>query len=354
MEFITNPVRIPVPADSGLRRIEVAEQNDRINPAPEQLLAMYGQMLLIRRVEERLSADFRAGKIPGAVHLYIGQEAVAVGMCQHLEDSDWISGTHRGHGHFLAKGGDPASMMAEIHGKRNGICRGMGGSMHVADFSKGIVGANGIVGGGLAITAGAAWTAKLEGRGRVAVCFFGDGAANQGVFMETLNISTLWRLPMIFMCEHNTYSEFSPADTVTAGELADRARAFGIPSMVVDGNDVVEVWRAAAGAVERARRGHGPSFIEARTYRIQGHIEAEGHFLSSTYRDEAEVERWRKRDPIDRLKAHLLSAGTAPGTLEAVGSRIDAEVEAAARYAEAGEPADPALVFELMNVAAPS
>jgi len=320
-------------------------------PTAEQLLDMYERMLLIRRVEKQLSEDFKAGQLPGAVHLYVGQEAVAVGMCEHLDDSDWITGTHRGHGHYLAKGGDPKSMLAEIYGRANGICKGMGGSMHVADFSKGIVGANGIVGGGLAITAGAALAAKLDGNGQIAACFFGDGAANQGVFMETLNVSTLWNLPMIFMCEHNTYSEFSPTDTVTAGELPDRARAFGMPVTVVDGNDVTEVWKAAGAAVDRARSGNGPSFIEARTYRIHGHIEAEVHFLSSTYREEEEIEQWRQRDPIDRLGAQLLSSGVADeAALAAIDARIHETVAEAEGFAQTGEPADENLVFDLMSV----
>jgi len=320
-------------------------------PTAEQLLDMYERMLLIRRVEKQLSEDFKAGQLPGAVHLYVGQEAVAVGMCEHLGNADWITGTHRGHGHYLAKGGDPKSMLAEIYGRANGICKGMGGSMHVADFSKGIVGANGIVGGGLAITAGAALAAKLDGKGQIAVCFFGDGAANQGVFMETLNVSTLWNLPMIFMCEHNTYSEFSPTDTVTAGELPDRARAFGIPVTVVDGNDVTEVWKAAGAAVDRARSGDGPSFIEARTYRIHGHIEAEVHFLSSTYREEEEIEQWRQRDPIDRLGAQLLSSGVADeAAMAEIDARIQEQVAEAEGFAQTGEPADENLVFDLMSV----
>jgi pyruvate dehydrogenase E1 component alpha subunit len=320
-------------------------------PGTEQLLEMYEKMLLIRCIEKQLSEDFKAGQLPGAVHLYVGQEAVAVGMCQHLSDTDWITGTHRGHGHYLAKGGDPKAMLAEIYGRENGICKGMGGSMHVADFSLGIVGANGIVGGGLGITAGAALAAKLDKKGQVAVCFFGDGAANQGVFMETLNVSTLWKLPMIFMCEHNTYSEFSPTDTVTAGELADRAKAFGMPTTVVDGNDVTKVWQAAGTAVARARNGEGPSFIEARTYRIHGHIEAEVHFLSSTYRDDEEIEQWRKRDPIDRLRTQILSSDAADeGALSIIDSRIDETVAAAEQFAQTGAAASETLVFDLMSV----
>src|SRR5271169_703566 len=185
----------------------------------ETCLQLYTRMLTIRRAEECLARLGQEGKFPGGVHLYIGQEAVAVGVCAHLEERDWITSTHRGHGHFLAKGGDPNAMMAEIWGKRTGICRGMGGSMHVADVSKGILGANGIVGGGLAIATGAAFGAKLDGDGKVAVCFFGDGASNQGVLMETLNVSSLWGLPVVFVCENNGFSEFTPSAEVTSGRI---------------------------------------------------------------------------------------------------------------------------------------
>ena len=320
-------------------------------PTREQMLAMYERMLLIRRVEKQLADDFHSGRLPGAVHLYVGQEAVAVGVCQALKDSDKISSTHRGHGHFLAKGGDPKAMIAEIYAKRTGICQGMGGSMHVADFSKGIIGANGIVGGGLAITVGAAWAAKLDGKGEVAVCFFGDGAANQGVFMESMNVATLWKLPVIFVCEHNTYSEFSPSDTVTAGDIADRARAFDMPVAVVDGNDVVAVWQATRDAVAHARAGEGPAFILANTYRLHGHIEAEIHFLSSTYRDQAEVDQWAERDPVERMLQRLLSTGQATeDELLAIGRRVEQQVGEAEQFAQDSEPADEQLAFELMGV----
>jgi TPP-dependent pyruvate/acetoin dehydrogenase alpha subunit len=208
-------------------------------------MRLYESMVLIRRVEERLRDDSAAGKLPGAVHLYIGQEAIAAGVCAHLSARDYATSTHRGHGHFLAKGGDVRAMMAEIWGKREGICRGMGGSMHVADISKGILGANGIVGAGLSIATGAAFGAQLDGDGKVSVCFFGDGASNQGALMECLNVSTLWRLPVLFVCENNGFSEFTPAAQVTAGRIADRARAFSMPAVEVDGNDVTDVWRAA-------------------------------------------------------------------------------------------------------------
>jgi len=316
----------------------------------DQLLSLFERMTLIRLMEERLRADAAAGKLPGAVHLYIGQEAVAVGVCANLRDTDWITSTHRGHGHFLAKGGDPKAMMAEIWGKRTGICKGMGGSMHVADLSKGILGANGIVGGGFAIATGAALTAKLSGNGRVAVAFFGDGAANQGVFMECLNVSSLWQLPLVFVCEYNHFCEFTPTVTVTSGEIADRAKAFKIPAEIVDGNDALAVSNAAAKAIEWARSGKGPAFIEARTYRIQGHLESEDLFLSGgKYREIQEIDEWRKRDPIARLREHLLSANVATASrLDEVSAKIARTVEDAVRFAEAGEPADPELTFDVM------
>lgn len=324
--------------------------SNQATPDREQSMAMYERMFLIRCVEEQLSADFHAGNLPGAVHLYIGQEAVAVGVCEHLSDTDKISSTHRGHGHFLAKGGDPKLMMAEVYGKASGICQGMGGSMHVADFSKGIIGANGIVGAGFAITTGAAWAAQLDGDNKVAVCFFGDGAANQGVFMESLNVSTLWNLPVIFVCEHNTFSEFSRSDTVTAGQISDRASAFGIPVEVIDGNDVVAVWQATKSAVEHARNGGGPAFIEAKTYRIYGHLEAEKLFLGGgPYRSEEEIESWRKKCPLKRFRNELLSSDTASeAEIDDIETRVHERVDEAVKFAQEGEPADENLVFDLM------
>jgi acetoin:2,6-dichlorophenolindophenol oxidoreductase subunit alpha len=331
---------------------DVTNTEAAAGPNTEQALALYERMLLIRRMEESLRSDSAAGKLPGAVHLYIGQEGIAPAVCAQLRETDMITSTHRGHGHFLAKGGDPKAMMAEIYGKRTGICQGMGGSMHVADFSKGILGANGIVGGGFAIATGAAFAAKLSGDGRIAVTFFGDGAANQGVFMECLNISSLWKLPVVFVCEHNQFSEFTPAATVTSGQIADRARAFKIPSAVIDGNDAIAVWKAAAEAVNHCRSGAGPAFIEAHTYRIQGHLEAEDLMLGGgKYREKQEIDDWRKRDPIDRFKAHLLASGVArEEQLQAIGSRIAGVVQDAVKFAQSSEDADPELSFKLMFV----
>ena len=318
--------------------------------SPEEAVRLYETMLLIRRTEEQLRDDAAAGKLPGAVHLYLGEEAVAAGVCAHLTDRDYATSTHRGHGHFLAKGGDVRAMMAEIWAKREGICRGMGGSMHVADVSKGILGANGIVGAGLSIATGAAFGAKLDGHGKAAVCFFGDGAANQGALMETLNIASLWQLPVIFVCENNGFSEFTPAAQVTSGRIADRARAFGVPAAEVDGNDVTEVWRAAGEAVARARAGGGPSFIEARTYRIQGHFEAERFVLGGgRYRDDHEIDKWREADPVSRFRSALLEAGTTDeAALSRIESAVAGRVAAAVAFAEAGQPADPALAETLM------
>ena len=308
-------------------------------------------MLLIRRAEECLARLGQEGKFPGGVHLYIGQEAVAVGVCSELTDRDWITSTHRGHGHFLAKGGELRAMYSEIWGKADGICRGMGGSMHVADLSKGILGANGIVGGGFAIATGAAFGAKLRKDGRLAVCFFGDGAANQGVFMETMNVSSAWQLPTIFLCENNGLSEFTVSSTVTGGTLVDRAKAF-MPTVIVDGNDVLAVKEATARAVARARAGDGPSYIECTTYRIRGHLEAEEAFLAGgKYRTAEEIVGWQAadRDPISRFETVMKARGTATDAdLAEIQRQVASQVEEAVAHAEAGEPADIKLAYSLM------
>jgi TPP-dependent pyruvate/acetoin dehydrogenase alpha subunit len=270
------------------------------------LLSIYRTMFKIRAFELRLAQEFKAGKLPGPVHLYIGQEAVAAGVCAHLSDRDWITSTHRGHGHFLAKNGTPDSFFKEIYGRGAGICGGKGGSMHVADVSKGILGANGIVAGGIGLATGAALSAQVQRNGAVAVSFFGDGAANQGVFAEALNVAALWRLPLVLVCENNGFSEFSRAEDVTSGKIVDRAHAFGVKAEEVDGNDVLAVWNVSARAIERARVGEGPSLIEARTYRLHGHVESEASFLPKSYRPESEVELWRGRDPVAAFAMKLV------------------------------------------------
>lgn len=296
------------------------------------------RMLTIRKAEERLARDFKAGSLPGPVHLYIGQEAVAVGSCCHLSDDDWITSTHRGHGHFLAKGGDVRSMFSEIYGRGNGICGGMGGSMHVADVAKGILGANGIVGGGIGLATGAALSAQLDGRGKVAVCFFGDGAAAQGVLSEALNLASLWKLPLVLVCENNGFSEFSPSSRVIAGEIHRRAEPFAVPAVVVDGNDIEAMAAAAGEAVERARKGDGCTLLEARTYRIHGHVEGENAFLKTRYRSDEEIERWREGDPVARYVSILEKRGKISfDRFDALQKEVTAEIEEAADAAS-GDP----------------
>ena len=301
--------------------------NEDDKPSAVQMIDLYRRMLMIRRMEERLGEVVKSGELPGPVHLYIGQEAVAVGVCAQLSDKDWIASTHRGHGHFLAKGGEPHAMVAEIFGRETGICHGKGGSMHVADFSRGILGANGIVGGGIGLAAGAALAAQLDGKGQVAVVFFGDGGANQGVVTEAINLAAIWKLPLLLVCENNGFSEFSPTDTVTAGEIVARAKPFGIPGVTVDGNDVLAVSRVVRTAVERARNGEGPTLIEARTYRWRGHVETEQSFLSAAYREESEIASWRLRDPIGRLEAQLLDGVATQARLDSLRAEIELVVE---------------------------
>jgi pyruvate dehydrogenase E1 component alpha subunit len=307
-------------------------------PGSERLRAMLERMLLIRRTEEQLGADSRAGELPGNVHLCAGQEAIAVGICNHLSDSDYVGSTHRGHGHFLAKGGSARSLIAEVHAKSTGACGGLGGSMHVTDLSKGMIGANGIVGGGIGLAAGAALSAQVAGKGHVAVAFFGDGASSQGILPEVFNIAVLWKLPLILVCEYNGYSEFSASGTVNAGEIADRARAFGIPTEVIDGNDVEAVWTSAGIAIERARKGEGPSFIEAKTYRLRGHLEAEDGFLQAPYRSEEEIDQWRTRDPIPRLVKRLTEmSAMSDADFEILEAKVAAEVGDALQFANESE-----------------
>ena len=308
---------------------------NKTNLSSEEMINLYTNMSRIRKVEEQLGEDFKKGKLPGAVHLYIGQEAIATGICSHLNDEDWITSTHRGHGHFLAKGGDTKLLMAEVYGREGGICKGLGGSMHVADFSKGIIGANGIVGAGLSIATGAALAAQMEDNKNVGVVFFGDGAANQGVLCEALNISSLWKLPLILVCENNGFSEFSPTKTVTSGEIVDRAKPFEVKGEVVDGNDVIDVWQIAGNAIERARNGEGPTLIEARTYRQRGHVEAEVTFLTEKYREQEDVDEWINKDPITILEKRLVSEKVLDQSdLDKIDKKLTSEISSAINFAE--------------------
>jgi len=314
-------------------------------PAPKDMLAMLKSMLLIRRLEEQLGADSKAGKLPGNVHLYIGQEAIAVGVCAHLGERDFVTSTHRGHGHFLAKGGDPRRLVAEVYGKSGGICGGLGGSMHVADLSKGIIGANAIVGGGIGLAAGAALAAQLAAGNGVAVAFFGDGAAGEGILSEVFNIASLWKLPLVLVCEHNAYSGLSATASVTAGAISERAQPYGLFVQTVDGNDVLEVWTATHAAVQRARRNEGPSFIEAVSYRLRGHVESEAGFLQKRYRTDEEIASWAKRDPIDAFVGRLLEAGIlTEKARDAIEASVRAEVADAVEFAQSSELPDMSIV----------
>ncbi|MEV7004949.1 thiamine pyrophosphate-dependent dehydrogenase E1 component subunit alpha [Streptosporangium sp. NPDC051022] len=303
--------------------------------ARDEQLEILRQMVRIRRFEERLALLFKRGKLPGFVHLYLGEEAVAVGVCSALRSDDRITSTHRGHGHLIAKGARVDRMMAELFGRVDGYCRGKGGSMHIVDFSLGIIGTNGIVGGGIPIGTGSAWGDKQLGRDNVTVTFFGDGASNQGVFFESMNLAAIWKLPVVFVCENNGYTEWTPTHRLTAGKIADRGAAMGIPGVQVDGNDVLAVRQATEEAVARARAGEGPSLIEASTYRWHGHNEGEEAFAGQ-YRPQDEQDEWRGREPIVRFRRYLVDTGAA--TEEEL-DRIDAEelaaVDAAVAFADA-------------------
>lgn len=292
-------------------------------------------MLRIRRFEEKLAYLFKRGQLPGFVHLYIGEEAVAVGVCSALRPDDRITSTHRGHGHLIAKGASVDRMMAELFGRVDGYCRGKGGSMHIVDFGLGIIGTNGIVGGGIPIGTGSAWGDKQLGRDNVTVTFFGDGASNQGVFFESMNLAAIWKLPVVFVCENNGYTEWTPTAKLTAGKIADRGRAMGIPGYQVDGNDVLAVRQVTEEAVRRGRAGEGPTLIEAMTYRWHGHNEGEEAFAGS-YRPEEEQQHWREREPITRYRSWLLESGSATvSELDAVDAEEARAVEAAVAFAEA-------------------
>lgn len=305
------------------------------NLSPQKQREMLRTMQVIRRFEERASDDFHAGQIYGVVHCYIGQEAVAVGVCSVLDDSDKIISTHRGHGHCIAKGADLNRMMAELYGREDGYCKGKGGSMHIADFDIGMLGANGIVAGGISIITGAGLAQQLDGTGGVAVCFFGDGASNAGPFHESINIAANWKLPVIYVCENNLWAVNVPAtDSVPVDDIAERAKGYGIPGVVVDGNDIFAVHNAASHAVERARRGDGPSLIECKTYRHRRHTERADQPDS---RSSEELAFWKSRDPIEHVRRHLLTSSDplSDADWQEIDRQVLADIEASVVFAKA-------------------
>jgi pyruvate dehydrogenase E1 component alpha subunit len=318
----------------------------RTEVTQELALGMYRRMTLIRLFEEHANDLYRSAKMPGLTHLYIGEEAIAVGVCSALRQDDWITSTHRGHGHCLAKGAEVGRMFAELLGKEPGYCRGKGGSMHIADHENGNLGANAIVGGSAGIATGAAYSAKYRGTDQVAVCFFGEGALGQGLVYEVMNMASLWRLPVIYVCENNLYNEYTHYLDATAGEILARPRAFGIEAREVDGQDVRAVYAQTCELVDRARSGGGPAFLLANTYRYHGHHV--GDIDRAYYRSKDEEELWRsERDPLAILGTWLeqQKLATADDLIRLTDEARD-EVETGLRFALDAPFPDPSEVTE--------
>lgn len=317
-----------------------------MNLEKDTLLEMQRRMLRIRRFDEKCSKMVKFGHIPGTVHTSIGQEAQVVGATMALEDGDYMTGNHRSHGHPIGKGSKLGPLMAELVGKATGVCGGKGGSLHLADFSVGSLGESGIVGSSIPIATGAALTAKVKGTGQVALAFFGDGAANQGNLYESMNLASVWGLPVIFLCENNQYALSTPAHTVTAGVVAERAQGFDMPGVrVEDGQDVLKVYDAVRTAVNRARAGEGPTLIEVVTYRFNEH--SEGLRLGVDYRDAEEKEAWKGRDPIVIFRDWLIENGVGDASeMDALEAEVLQEVEDAAAFAEESPDPNPKTAFK--------
>lgn len=317
--------------------------NETQAPTIERMHGMFLTMLLIRAFDEAAGQARRDGKLRGSVHEYIGEEAIATGVCANLLKTDYISSYHRGHGHCIAKGADPVAMMKELYGRAGGVCGGKGGSMHVADFSLGILGANGVVADGVTMAVGAAQAVKLRGENRAVVAFFGDGALNRGPLLEALNWARIFNLPVVFVCEDNSYSDRTRTSSVTGGPgILARAAAFGIPAETIDGNDLLAVDAAAGRFIHAARAGHGPQFLHAKTYRWRGHLALD----QGLYRDPAEVAARITEDPIARIAAWLIAQGVAAETLEADRREATARINAAVGEAEAAPWPDMTTLFE--------
>jgi pyruvate dehydrogenase E1 component alpha subunit len=306
---------------------------------------LHRRMVRIRLFEEAAGKLAESARLPGFLHLYVGEEAVAAGVCAALNDDDQITSTHRGHGHLVAKGGDFNRMMAELMGKATGYNKGKGGSMHICDLDLGMLGANGIVGAGSPIAVGAAFADKYRGKGQVAVTFFGDGATNIGAFHEAANMACALKLPIVFACENNEYGEFTPRNkTMAITDIVDRAAGYGMPGVIVDGMDVIAVHEAATEAVARARRGEGPALIEAKTYRFYNHHGIQN--LGLKYRPDAEVDEWKARDPIFSFEERLIENGTASAEqIEAVWAQLRADIDTAIAFADESPLPDPSQVL---------
>jgi len=312
----------------------------------ETLIDLHRRMVRIRLFEETAGKMMENGKIPGALHLYVGQEAVASGVMVHLSDQDWITSTHRGHGHLIAKGGEFDKMFAEIFGRSTGYCKGKGGSMHISNMEIGMLGANGIVGGGTTIAVGAGFSNKFRKTNNVAITFFGDGASNEGASHEAANMAAVFKLPVIFVCENNGYGEYTAqANHQAIVDVADRAAGYGMPGVVVDGMDAVAVYEAAGVAIQRARDGDGPSMLECKTYRFYDHVGVRGMGLK--YRSDEELEKWQARDPIKLLEARLAEQGIlSVEEAKAVHDEVSQQVEAGVAFAEASPMPEPTALLE--------
>lgn len=312
----------------------------------DQLVEFYKIMYRMRRFEEEVFEFYKKGMMAGLAHLYMGEEAVATGVCAALNEDDYIGSTHRGHGHLVARGADLNRMMAEILGKKTGYSNGKGGSMHIMAMDKGILGANGIVGGEIPIATGAAYTAKYKETGQVAISFFGDSASNEGTFHESINMAAAWKLPIVYVIENNLYGiSVDIRDVTNTENLADRALAYGIPGVVVDGMDVAAVYEAAKTAVERARKGEGPTIIECKTYRWQGHHVGDPAGYRKR-RSESEKEDWMLRCPLKQLKEKMIAkAAATEEELTAIQAEVEAEIQAAVKFAAESEYPDAAEVY---------
>ena len=310
----------------------------------EKLIGMYRTMVRIRTFEERVSKEFAAGNIPGFVHLYVGEEATATGACANLRPDDYITSTHRGHGHLIAKGGKTNRMMAELYGKKTGYNKGKGGSMHIADMDIGIIGANGIVGAGIPVAGGAALSAQMRETDQVVVCFFGDGATDTTRFHEGVNMASHWKLPVVYAIENNLWAMSTRTSTVrNITSLTARAAAYGIPSKSVDGNDVLAVYEAVGEAVAQARRGEGPTLVECKTYRHRGHSEGD----PAGYRTKEEVEEWMKKDPIPRFRGKLIGTGVlTEKEVNEIDQAMLKELDEAVKFAEESPLPDPEETLE--------
>ena len=297
----------------------------------EDMKRMYKTLVRIRKFESRAVDLFAEGQIPGFLHSYLGEEAIATGVCANLRKTDFITSTHRGHGHIIAKGGDTKYMMAELYGRTTGYCKGKGGSMHIADRDLGILGANGIVGAGQDIAVGAGLAIRYRGTDQVAACFFGDGSTNQGTFHEALNLASVWKLPVIFVCENNHFGiSMSQSKHQAIQDIADRAASYGFPGIAVDGNDVMAVYEVAKEAVDRTRKGQGPTLIECKTWRWRGHFEGD----PGTYKDPKEQEAWMDKEPVGRYRTFLEENGVMTSDeTSAIDTMIDDEIDAAIAFA---------------------